>query len=401
MDFLPTEDMMTKSILISNVGLISFTFGYLCILRFNSLRPNFNLCDATLVEGKAYLIAFFILCPLILYSLYLMLTMRQEYGVEVLNELGSVDMTFDPDTGARLFVDTTGYVVLARNMVLPFVTFLILHFRGRWWSYVPLMAVAFMAAETGGRWPLVMSGLVAIMSGLYLQRRSVLRLRSYVAIVIGLGAFLVLGESRDAFMKFLATGSFDFQFDFVNSSFGAHPDFANFEFLTYVIAKVPDFSNTYSYFTQYLGVFTWPIPRILWPGKPAGSPITLVNLTEYGHFTSGSVTLVGDGWISLGYPGVIITLMVAGALYGYLYKRFCSRSASRYYVCAYIWLVALLAQWARDGGYRILEFVFFCLAPVGLAYCVSRLLSKPAGPFRLTRATSGRWNKGIVKTDPL
>jgi oligosaccharide repeat unit polymerase len=239
-----------------------------------------------------------------------------------------------------------------------------------------LVVAALLTAGTGGRWPLVMSGLAAIMIGLYVRRRSGLTALSYVAILMGLPIFVVMGQNRDALVNFLVTGKFDFDFDLAKTSFGAHPDLANFEFLTFVIAKVPLVSETYSYFTQYLGVFTWPIPRMLWPDKPVGSPITLVNLQDYGQFASRTTSLVGDGWISLGYPGVVITLVLAGALYGYLYKQICRRSVSSFHICAYVWMVALLAQWARDGGYRILEFYFFCVTPVGLAYVISLVLSR-------------------------
>ncbi len=394
MNFVPDDDIFLETILVSNVGLVSFVFGYVWALGFRPLRMNFNVTANVRNEGTAYLISFLILSPLIAYSIYLMLTMRQEYGVEVLDELGRIDMTVDPATGSRLFVDTTGYFVLARNMLLPFVTFIILRYRGRSWSYLPSAAAALLTAGTGGRWPLVMSLLVVMMIGLYVHRRSGLTALSYISIVAGLVVFVVVGENRDALMNLLVNGTFEFELDLSKTSFGAHPDFANFEFLTFVIAKVPEVSETYSYFTQYLGVFTWPIPRMLWPDKPVGSPITLVNLQDYGQFASRTTSLVGDGWISLGYPGVVITLVLAGVVYGYLYKRMCGGPVSSFRLCAYVWMVALLAQWARDGGYRILEFYFFCVTPIGLAYLV--YLSLSPRPRRAPR----RPDNGAVDAGP-
>jgi hypothetical protein len=111
---------------------------------------------------------------------------------------------------------------------------------------------------------------------------------------------------------------------------------------------------------------------MLWPDKPVGSPIMLVNLNLYGRFASRTTSLVGDGWISLGYVGVVITLGTVGATYAWLYRRFCRPDISIYYFCAYFWIQALLIQWARDGGYRISDFFFFCLSPILLAYCIRR-----------------------------
>jgi hypothetical protein len=159
-----------------------------------------------------------------------------------------------------------------------------------------------------------------------------------------------------------------------------------FDCLSYILAKVPAISHTYSYFTQYLGLFTQPIPRALWPDKPIDSPIVLVNLDSYGNFSPYVPTLVGDGWISLGYAGVVMTTGLVGAFYGWLYKRFCRATSSIYFFCAYFWILVLLVQWARDGGYQIFTgFFFFCLTPLLLAYLLGRLLLRDQPAFSRRR----------------
>jgi hypothetical protein len=323
---------------------------------------------------------FLLLSPLIIYSFYLVLTVRLYYGVEALGEVREISMRFDPATGALLFGDTSAYVVFARNMALPFASYLILLKGGRWWSFLPLGFCALMASQTGGRWELVVSVFVAIGLILYFGRRLLPQAWHCLMLVPIAIVFIGLGQNRSLIGELLTTGQFDVKFDLASSSFGEHPDFANFEFLTYVVGKVPEVSRTWSYFTQYLGLFTQPIPRILWPDKPAIAPIMLINLQAYGRFASRTISLVGDGWMSFGYAGVVVTLAAVGAFYGGLYRRFCRSGISVYFFCAYFWMLSLLIQWARDGGTKIFDFFFFCLTPLLLAMWLRRFFSRrPAG----------------------
>jgi oligosaccharide repeat unit polymerase len=385
MRYMPTEEVMVETIFISNVGLLSFVLGYLVSLRFTPILPTFILPQVSAAERKSFALAFFALAPLIFYSFYLVLTMREGL-VEALDEIGSITMTIDPATGTPLFQDTSAYIVFARNMALPFASCVILIGRGRWWSFVPLALCAFISLQTGGRWQFVISAIVGITAALYFKRRLVPQWHHFIIIVSILAAFVILGQHRDLIVKFLTTGELDLQIDLRNSSFGAHPDFANFDFLTYVVGKVPEVSRTWSYFTQYLGLFTQPIPRVLWPDKPVNSPIVWVNLQAYGSFASRTTSLVGDGWISFGYVGVVVTLASVGAFYGWLYKRFCQPYILVYFYCAYFWMDALLIQWARDGGYKISDFFFFCLTPILLAYGIKRTFSLDLAPERRTVA---------------
>ena len=378
--YMPNDDVFVQTIVVANLGLVSFVLFYLYVLGFEPIAPSFDYIPVSAGQRRSFLLAFFLLSPFILYSFFLALTMRQAYGGEVFDELGKVNMTIDPTTGQHLFADTTAYIVNARDFAFAFSALMIHLTRGKWWSYLLVIFCAFVALQLGERWAIVIAGLVAIMMTLYLKKRHSFTIFDYAAMAVVLGIFVVIGQNRDSVVRFFLTGEYDLNFDLAKSSFGDHPDFANFDFLTYVIGKVPDASGTYSYFTQYLGVFTQPIPRILWPGKPVGSPVQWVNLEAYGHFASLTTSLVGDGWISLGYAGVVITTGLVGAFYGWLFKRFCSPSVSIYFYCAHFWMVGLLLQWARDGGYKILDFSLFCIGPIILAYCINRIFfSRPQG----------------------
>jgi oligosaccharide repeat unit polymerase len=383
MGHIPTDGEFIHTLFVVDLGFVSFIVAYLAALRFEPIKPNFITPEITHRQRSAFMLAFLLLLPLILYSVYLALTMRQVYGVQVLDELAQLNLRIDPATGAVLYVDTTGYIVEARNFALPFATFFIVMQRGKWWSCIPLLLLAFTSLQVGARWPLVISVLVQLLVFSYLRKRVSFKAKHYAIMGLVLFAFVLVGHNRDAFVKFLETGTFDVNFDLRDSSFGEHPDFAMFDFVTFVLAKVPDVSKTYSYFTQYLGLFTQPIPRMLWPDKPVNSPIVLVNLDAYGNFSSYVTTLVGDGWISLGYFGVMITTGVVGWFYGWLYRRFCSVPPSIYFFCGYFWILALLLQWARDGNYYILDtFFFFSLSPLAMAYALERVVFTPRPALR-------------------
>lgn len=382
----PPDSVFVETLFISDVGLTSFTIFYLAALGFTPRMPTLEPPRIERSDKWAFGLAFLILSPLIGYSFFLAFTMRQAYDTDVLFELSKLNITIDPTTGARLLTDTTAYVLFARYMAFPFSIFFALVMRSGWWAYLPLTFCLFVSLQLGERWPLVVGLLVALLVILYSHRLTTFRIRHYLIILAALALFVIIGQNRNAILS----GDLDLNVGLSRSSFGNHPDFANFEFLTYVVGKVPSVSGTYSYFTQYLGVLTQPVPRALWPDKPIGSPINLVNLEAYGHFASRTTSLVGDGWMSLGYPGVVLTMGLVGGLYGRIFRLFCRQSISVYFYCGYFWVVALLLQWARDGSYKILDFFFFCLSPVLLAAIIRRMLrERPrAGRGRLSSITA-------------
>lgn len=386
MQYMPPESIFLETILVANVGLFAFILGYLAVLRFEPIVPTFRIPPISPLEKKWLWISFWLLSPLIIYSFYLSIAAKIVYASEAFGVPERILLQVDPLTGATLFQDSTAYVVFARNMALPYASYFMIVSRARWYSVIPLALCAVISLQTGGRWEMVVSATVTVAIFLYTKGYLLLRPLHVVLFVPFLIIFMGMSQNRELISDFFSTGIFDLKFDLQNSSFGAHPDFANFEFLTYIVGKVPVDSGTWSYFTQYLGLFTQPIPRILWPDKPVVSPIMLVNLQEYGRFATRTTSLVGDGWMSLGYAGVIVTMGLAGAFYGWLYKRFCSPSVTIYFFIGYFWMEALLLQWARDGGYKITHFAFFCVGPICLAYLLKRFFSGSS--------THDRWRPG-------
>src|SRR5262249_29449934 len=169
-----------------------------------------------------------------------------------------------------------------------------------------------------------------------------------------------------------------------------NPDFANFDFLTFVMAVVPERTGTYTYGTQYLQLFTEPIPRKLWKEKPAGAPVSLYNLNKYGNFLGFTVSLVGDGWSSGGWLGIVITMTIVGAVLGIAHRWFWKHGDSNMVCLYYLVGLAMLPQWFRDGSISIAKFLFWNLSPLLLWQFLAWLVGPkrfPAYSVTLPRGT--------------
>jgi hypothetical protein len=128
----------------------------------------------------------------------------------------------------------------------------------------------------------------------------------------------------------------------------------------------------------------------LWPGKPAGAPIGFFNLNHYGNFYGRTVTLVGDGWMSGGWLGVIITMTFVGCLLGLAHRWFWKHSDDNIVALFYLVGLAMIPQWFRDGGISIAKFLFWNLAPLILWVALTwvfRGMKIPGGSVLLPERT--------------
>jgi hypothetical protein len=75
------------------------------------------------------------------------------------------------------------------------------------------------------------------------------------------------------------------------------------------------------------------------------------NLNDYGNFLGLTVTMAGDGWMSGGWVGVIITAGVVGLLIGLAHRWFWLK-AQRDNILSLVYILglAIIAQQYRDGG---------------------------------------------------
>jgi hypothetical protein len=383
MHFYPSEDLINFTLILTSVSLLVYAavagLAAPAVPRFErALADGFSRR-----EWQAYFVVLALLGPVALVSAAL--SVRNTVADA---GAGVIEMIRDPITGVIGFANTTGYLVTAQGMIGALCLMLIWGCRFRAWSFIPLVAYLAERVYLGWeRWAIVLTLASLMLLALLRQARRWPRFRHLALALPVLLIFQQLGERRETFQAWFTGDTVAEDVLQQNRSWIERqdtPDFANFDFLTFVVDVIPEKSGTYTYFTQYLQLFTEPVPRVLWPGKPYGSPIELVNLNDYGNFVGWTVSIVGDGWKSAGWVGVVIVLTAVGLITAYLHRSFWSGEASAFKVLAYCIFLPLTIQWYRDGGIvSVSKFVLWTIGPVLLWRAIAWLL--PTG------SANARW----------
>ena len=139
---------------------------------------------------------------------------------------------------------------------------------------------------------------------------------------------------------------------------------------------MPEEADRYSYGVQHLQMFTEPIPRALWKGKPVGAPVKFFDLNSYVNFLGLTVSLLGDGWITFGWFGAILNVVIVAFVLGAFYNYFWRNQTSPFVVCAFLIVNSLLIQLFRDGSLvSMSKFILFTLVvPFTIWYGTSRII---------------------------
>ncbi|MBX6322237.1 MAG: oligosaccharide repeat unit polymerase, partial [Rhodospirillaceae bacterium] len=371
MRFTPTPETVSLTLVVTNMAfclfaLVSWWSGHR-VPRFDR-QPG----PLTPLQRQALIVTFAVLTPLALYSAVINSAPR------VFEGSGGIEMVIDPDTGIQTLANTTGYLLDAQGMLATLSIILLCVTRFRWYAFLPLaLFLAYRAFLGWGRYAMVMSLASVLLVYLFHKGRRWPQPRFLLVAIPLFIVFQQLGEQRD-YVRYLVTGERPYTWELpVERSWVERQDtldFANFEFLTAILWAVPEHSDTYTYFTQYLQLFTQPIPRILWPEKPVGPPIMLVNMNDYVNFMGLTNSLVGDGWLSFGWIGVVITIALVAFILGRLHRAFWRNTASPRALLAYCTFVPLSLQWFRDGGITIVMFAAWALFPLVVWYASERAL---------------------------
>ena len=380
----PSEEDLVKTLAVASVALVTFGLSsFWCgktRLHFSTAEP----VPFTGAQRQALVITTLLLFPLIAYSI------RSLMGGGLQGEHRG---------GTFVLTGASGYTLEAQYMAGPLICAWMAVTR---FSHKALLSVIIYVgyrSYTGwNRWTIVL--FIFALCAVYAWQRRIrwLPLWSVVIAVPLFSLFLTLGANRDYFRMRLAGEVVErmeeprSRQEEIKLKYDTQ-EFANFDYLCYVIKMVPARTGTYTYGSQYLQLFTEPVPRQLWADKPAGAPVSFFNLNNYGNFLGLTVSLPGDGWMSGGWLGLVVTMSVVGGILGFAHRWFWLKVQNNMAALAYLIGMAMLPQWYRDGGISISKFLFWNLIPlllwVGVTWlCGPRLI--PGQSWILAPNTSVR-----------
>ena len=374
MVFQPTDADLMKTLAVSSVALVVFAGTSLLAGRSNLQFAEREEGQVTHSEWLALVIVTLLLAPLIAYSI-----VRGNTG----------GFTGENRGGVFVMTGDSGYVVEAQFMATPLLCIWLAVTRFRWPGLLPLALYVGYRAYCGWmRWTLVLFFIALALAYCWQHKRKWMPVWLMLLAIPVFLLFHELGHRRGLVMAIVKGESVASAFSESNGSDTADlpadelrrikydtQDYANFDYLTFVLAIVPQRTGSYTYGSQYLQLFTEPIPRKLWAGKPAGAPVGFFNLNAYGNFNGLTPSLPGDGWMSGGWVGLVITMAFFGCLWGWFHRWFWANNARCLTAMIYLIALAMAAQQFRDGGISIAKFLFWNLSPLVLWVITTWLIS--------------------------
>lgn len=354
----PSPADLVQTLLVSSVSLLVFmaaclTAGWAPV----SYGPERDWC-LTPLQKRALRVTTLLFIPLVVYSIYV--TRNGVQGERAAN-------------GVYIMTKSTGYVNDAQWVIAPLLCAWIMATRFHWANLFPVVLyIAYRAWFGWSRFTIVLFFMSLVVFYCWHRRFKWPPAWSFLACLPILVVFNILGHNRD-YLKTTLTGvkaqvreeqAGLSRFDKIRGRTDTQ-DFANFDYLTFILAVVPKRTGDYTYGLQYLQLFTEPIPRLLWKGKPTGAPVrTKVNIGAYGNFVGLTVSLPGDGWISGGWIGLVITVGLAGTALGVYHRYFWRHVSDPIAVIFYLAALPMFIQWFRDGGISIAKFLMWTWLPL-------------------------------------
>jgi hypothetical protein len=385
MGFEPDATGFVESLAVASVALVCFAAA--CLLA-GAARPVFPPAAWRFerADRRAFVCVAALLLPLALYGAVRDLQLFGRHADSAHALQGGSGMLRDAATGFTVFAGTTAYLVKAHNLLAPLSVLCVVAARFRWWAYAPFVLFVGYRLYLGSRWGVALALVMLLLVHLARGRLRWPPLKAGVAVLPVIALFAWVGLDRDA-LRTLGIGAGPHAP--VDRAYAPQrhlldtPDFANFDYLAFIVDRVPEHTGSYSYFSQHLEVFTRPVPRVLWPDKPIGPPVRLFNLNEHGRFYGRTRSLPGDGWMSLGWPGVVLTAAAAGAGLGLAHRWLWQAARSVYPWLVYAALLPATIQLFRDGALvSLARFGMWMVLPVLACWALATLFRR--------RATAGR-----------
>jgi len=193
-----------------------------------------------------------------------------------------------------------------------------------------------------------------------------------MATVLLLTLFNFVGVDRLAFRKIIVgdmtVSDFVEAYQEERAGMALTGDMQEYDVLSAILTVFPE-KTGYTYGSQYLRLFIWPIPRFIWQDKPIYTSI--VNLLDYGDFYWMTYTLYGDSYMTIGIFGMVAILFGISLYLNRLYIGVCN-SPTPLRILVYLIHMMYATVIFRDG-------------PVSAAYYIAIL---SGGAFVLCRSGS-------------
>ena len=240
--------------------------------------------------------------------------------LQVDNEVARVE--FDAAGGQHL-TDVSGYqTMLAEMLTITLMTlFAVRRTRSLSLALIGLY-IGYRTLAGAGRSAFVAVLLAISFIWLINQHRRLPTARMVVIAAAVLLTFNILGADRAAMRRVInnETTVSEVVTDYLGSDNqgGITQNMSEFDVLTALLSYVPD-ETGYTFGTQYLRIFIWPIPRFLWHDKPVFT--SSINLLDYANFRVLTYTSYGDSYMTLGIGGMIIILFGISVLLNTTYRK--------------------------------------------------------------------------------
>ena len=295
------------------------------------------------------------------------------------------NMVRDAATGNAINLQGNGWFTDSALMMAPLAVLLVWVSRYRWWGWAYFALFAFLQAGTGTRQALIFT-VAAIGITFLLERGRRWFDWRYVLLALAAGvAFNQIVVDRGGAVRALVAEDTGTAFiDNQDLDPLEHMDFANMEYFEYLVYAVPGRTGTYDYFAHMLQIATEPIPRALWPGKPAGSPVQMFSLWDYGQPIGMTASMPGMGWMSLGYVGIAIQALIFAGIFGLAYNALLIARSGAIARIAYGLAIGISLIGFRDGTVlTLIRLVPFYFGPLLLALLFARMARGSMGSHPL------------------
>ena len=397
MQFKPEEEDFIRTLGASSLGLVVFVTA-----NWYTGRPRVQFsaklaAPFSVLERRALVCTTLVMLPLVAGSIYATREGQDSIGQRAAN-------------GVLIMTHSTGYLNDAQFALAPLLCLWLVGTRFNWLNLIIIFAyVGYRSYYGWQRFTIILFFLMVILAFCWHKGWRWLPLWSLIVAIPLLVLFHFLGENRDMVKHYLKKENVEIARELRPGMSALEEiavkydtlDFANFDYLAAVVALVPRHTGTYNYGVQYAQLFTEPIPRILWKGKPAGAPFGLVNLYPYANWMGLTYSLVGDGWLTGGWIGVVIVMSIYGTLFGLGHRWFWANQNKPVAALIYVSGLAMVPQQYRDGGISIFKFLLYTWLPLlvwwGFIWLLGHarvpgatLLLRPGDTLRIIRPGDGR-----------